>query len=512
MPTVGAILCPGQSQAGFFRSNVAAYKETALSAVLQTGSGEMKAEVERRLPGWTLNQYGNIASNPGTTSAGDTGAGGSSFVNDTIDPTAGPGDTTPLSGNTDTRLVTLTGRLYMTSIDSIIAANNATTDYWIVYHYFQTWDIDEGSISGSRYYQCLALQLWYTLLRSKLQATGKPFRMYIVTPGFSERGGRNWYMGLLHECHNHMSQNGYRSNEPSISGFSRIPDLYLLCGANMAVSFDDARKADNTFVSVTDLAHPSVGSSIRLARQMALGISRWLDPSVSQEYNGIPYVESFEYHPTNPLGCRVKVKITPGNRLVWQDRVAEDVSTMTLGAGYIQSSSNPGDDAQVLVQAHRFYTSLAGYQPLRPEVIDITSIGVDNTYSSVGYGYLNIELFSRPTYGTCFSIQPSQFYKMYTRIDDTSIGPGQKFLMGLREEAGTSAYSITASCEDILESGKVFLPVTPVTSMKIQNPTGIEVSVSVSVTVSTSDSADAIMTEGLEILLTESGIEIWRDL
>lgn len=101
---------------------------------------------------------------------------------------------------------------------------------------------------------------------------------------------------------------------------------------------------------------------------------------------------------------------------------------------------------------------------------------------------------------------------MYTRIDDTSIGPGQKFLMGLREEAGTSAYSITASCEDILESGKVFLPVTPVTSMKIQNPTGIEVSVSVSVPVSTSDSADAIMTEGLEILLTESDIEIWRDL
>lgn len=507
MPTVRAILCPGQSQAGFFLNNGTIYKEAALSAVTQSGVGELKAEVERRLPGWTFVNHGRIANTTGTVIAGDTGAGGSSFVNDTIDPTVSPADDTPLTGNTDSRLIAGTGQVYMNSIDSIIATNNASTDAWIVYQHFQTWDIAEGALSDSRLIQCRAMKLWWTLVRSKLLATGKPFRMYIVTPGFSERGNQNWQMGLLHESHNHMTQNGYRSVAPEIAAYDRIEDLYLLVGANGTVSFDDARQADNVFVSATDFAHPTLGSNIRLARQMALGIARWTATSVTQEYNDVPYVEAFEYQPGNPFGVRAKVKITPGNRLVWVPKPADQVS-ITPEAGGVPVSDLPGGNSHVLVHAHRFYTSGTPYQGLNPHRIPVVSIGVDNTYSSVGYGYLNMELAAKPTYGTCFSIQPSQKYTMYTYQTSTSIAPGNKLLMGLREEAGTSAYSITASCEDVLISGRTWLPVLPVTSFRIE--TGIFPTVSA--VVSTSDESYGILTDGMNYFITtESGIQIWRD-
>lgn len=459
MPTVGVIECPDQSQGGFFKSNVSAYMEAALSAAswLQTGRGMLKAEIERRLPGWTATMYGNTASNPGTTAPGDTGAGGSSFVADTIDPTLGSADDTPLSGNSDARLKSGTGQVYMASIDSFIAANNASTDAWIVFQYFQTWDIADTK-GRDRINQCRAIALWWTLVAAKLAATGKPYRMYIVSPGFSDRSSSSFHIALLRECQQHMAVNGRRSAETALAGFPVVPNLYLLSSTTGAASFDDAQEADNVDPATggVDRAHPSVGSSMRIARQIALGMARWINPATAQEYDGIPFVVSAFVKPGAPTTVRVKIKITPGNRLVWPAMPAEDAALAVIEGGSITA---PQGISHLLVHAHRHYVPVgAPYQPLQPALIPVQSITVDNSQAASGFAFLDLVLPAKPTRGTCFSIQPAQYYRMYWRQTE-NIATTLKLLAGLREEAGGAPYVVDAACTDILVAGRTWLPV-----------------------------------------------------
>lgn len=459
----------GQSQRGFFRSNASAYFEAALTAAGWTRNGvaERKAEIERRLPGWTVNTYGGQAAGIGLLVAGDTGAGGSAFVDDWIDPTVAPGDDTPLSGNTDARLTTGVGQIVAASVDSIIAANNAGTDVWLLNQIFQTWDIADTK-GRSKVNQCRAIRLFYNFMGAKFAAAGKPYRMYIVQPGFSERSGSDYFMLALREAQEHMAVNGRRSNDPALAGFAVVPNLYLLGSANCAVSFDDAREADNV-ATASDRAHQSVGSSIRLARMMALGQARYLDPLVPQEYDGIPYVVNAHVKAGSPLVVRVRVKITPNNRLVWVPRPAADAGTQALEGG---TAAFPTGNINMLVHAHRQYIpgAAAPFQGLRPQRIPVTAIAVDNSAAATGYAFLELTLATAPTLGTCFTIQPSQSYRQYWRQLE-AIATNLKELPGLREEAGGTPYTVTAACEDVLATpgaiNHTWLPVQACTNVPV---------------------------------------------
>jgi hypothetical protein len=289
--------------------------------------------------------------------------------------------------------------------------------------------------------------------------------MWITTPGFTDRSNR-WLMGRMHEVDSHMCQNGLRSADPAIAGYARIPDLYLMAGANQCVSFNDAEEADTgTAVSpTTDRAHQSVASSIRLARHRALVLARWLEPSTAQEYEGAPYCVNAWIKSGAPDTVRVRVKITPGNRLVWTPRATEDAASVSLEQG---STTFPNDNGHIMVSAARVYTNQPASFPVRPQAIPITAIAVDNTDAASGYGYLDVTLAATPTLGSCFHIQPGTTWNYYTRKLDGTASTTTRLLTGLREEAGGTPYTVNAACADVLIPGRTFLQVLPVSSLSI---------------------------------------------
>lgn len=119
---------------------------------------------------------------------------------------------------------------------------------------------------------------------------------------------------------------------------------------------------------------------------------------------------------------------------------------------------------QILVHAHRIYVPAAAYQPLRPERIAVTAIAVDNTDAATGYAYLDLTLGVTPTLGTRFSMQPGEYYRMYSRQTE-AIATTNKLLMGLREEHGSTPYTVDAACADVLVTpgtdGHTWLSVLP---------------------------------------------------
>lgn len=460
MPTITAYECPFQSQGGFRNNNSSIYREAALVAATntQTGRGETKVEVERRLPGWTYNEYGDVFSVSMTSST--LGTGGTSFVADTIDPTAGPGDMTPISGDSDVRLMANRGASYAANLTGLIASHNAATDRWLQFQYFQTYDTQDAK-GQSFYNQVLGHYLWWTYCAAKYAATGKPYRLGVLLPGHST-GGDGTTMTAMHEAVHHLAVNGRRSNNPLLAGFPVIPEFHILGCATPSVAFDDAKEADNVAPAI-DRIHPSQGSCLRIARQMALNIARWASPATSQEYDGSPYVVNAWVKSGAPTTIRVRIKITAGNRLVWTPRPTEDATDWTLEGG---GSAAPAGLGHILVHGARFYQPRQTYMRWRPNRLPVSSITVDNTANATGYAYLDLDIGVTPTRGTCVSIQPSQSYRYYWRQTE-AIDTDDKLLAGLREEAGGTPYAVDAACSDLAIAGRTFMPVLPAQSVAV---------------------------------------------
>lgn len=457
MASVGIAIIGCQSQGGAFTVNTGSVKEAALSAWTRSGRDQLTFEINRRLPSWTASFYASVAANIGAVGAGSTGAGGSSWIDDTIDPTVAPGDDTPLSGNSDARLTTA-GQTYMASLDTILGNSH---DAWIVIRYGYTFDIQEAK-GTSKVNQCRAEKLWWGLVDAKLAAKGTPYRMSIVPPGLTDRGDlMGHYIGMLHETALHMAGgNGYRSDDPDIAGFAAISGLYVDGGSQCYVANSHANEADNLApdagIGVADYTHQSVGGSVRLANQLGLIYARWLDSSTPQEFDGQPRVTGCTWDAGNSR-VRVKFAITAGNRLVWSPRPAADATNFLLEAG---ANTAPYYYGHILLHAHALLVPDKAYQRIRPARIAIDAIAVDNTSAASGIAYLDLTLPAgiTPTRGTCFSIFPSKYGRHYWRRTE-AIAANLKLLDGLWEEAGVTPYTVTAACEDILAGQTMMFPV-----------------------------------------------------
>lgn len=449
-----------QSQGGFWNNNASIYQEAALVAasIGANGRGTLVNEIVRRVPGKTVTHVGEVQS-LGDYSSPVMGDGGTAFVADTINPTLAPGDDTPLTGPSDGRLNAVRGTAFLNNFNTELAARAGAAERIIVYMFHYTHDIAD-TIGNNAVNQCRGLTLWWNYVRSRLLTTGKPFRMYIVPAGFSDRLSP-WNRARIHEAQSHICVNGRRSTDPALAGFPVIPDLYLAGGAQCMVSFGVAAQADNGTSS--DFAHQSQASSIRLARVLALEFSRWLNPALPQEYDGIPFAQNAFWDAANSR-IRVRVKITAGNRLVWVPRPAEDAASFMLEAGvpWDVTDWRFSGHGHVLVHAHRFYQA-AGFARARAERIPVTAISVDNSPSSTGFAFLDLSIGTvLPTRGTCVSIQPAAGYRGYWRQAE-AIATNLKLLAGLREENGGTPFAVSAACEDVIAAagtpGSVWLPV-----------------------------------------------------
>lgn len=449
----------GQSEAGFFSSNggTTAYREAALVAAgnTATGSNVLVSEVARRLPGWTARRLGEL--NPGTPT---TMWGGSSFVDDWIDPRLGPADDTPLTGNNDPRIGGgRFGGAYMASLDALIAANNATTDAWATIWYRQTWESDDrtdhfGAWPFNIVEYARAVRLFVTLEAAKLQATGKPWRILAVHPGPTERGGLRH--ALMREVVQHLAANGQRSTRASLAGFAPIAGFHVGGTAINQLTFAAAQQAD-IGTAGTDFAHQSVGSSQRSGRQLAVPIARWLAPGVAQEFNDLPRVQSASRVPGSPNLIRCRVTITPGNRLVWQGPDPQDTDLTPTG-GLI---GNPSV-GHILVHGAPIDSSTT------PPVLSVASVSVSNATAAAGYALLDITL-DAPVPATAFlTIGPGSSATGYTRRTE-AIAPALKRKLGLYEDATPSRDLVAdAALSDLLRTPvAVAMPVLNITNLPV---------------------------------------------
>lgn len=468
MPVVGFVGLGGQSQLGNKYTNTGVRMAAALSAASWTATGisHVASEIARRLPAWSCTTHGAIAATLGSVTTGSTGAGGSSFISDTIDPTVAPGDDTPLSGNSDSRL-TAAGQTYMASFDTILALSGK--DAWVVMRDGYTFDI-QAAKGQSKVNQCRSEKLWWGLVEQKLIATGKPYRMFIGPPGLTDRpDSQGHFIGALHEVQMHMAGgNGYRSADPDIAGFAAIPNLYVLAGSSCYVASSHTNEADNlapdTGLGVNDYTHQSVESNARWARQVALQVARWLEPGTAQEYNGPPTIAACFWDAANNR-VRVQFAITPGNRLVWSPRADEDSANWTIEGC---SAAAPNLYGHILLHAHRLMPQDKSYQRIRPERIPVSAIAVDNGAAAAGVAYLDLTLAAgvKPTKGSCFSIFPSKYGRHYWRRTE-NIAASLKRLDGLWEEAGGTPYVVTAACEDVLTTGRTLMFPLPFTNFPV---------------------------------------------
>jgi hypothetical protein len=468
MSVVAYAVIGGQSQAGNRFTNTGVRMAAALSGAswTQTGISHLASEFQRRCALWSMTTHGAIAANLAGVTTGSTGAGGSSWIDDTIDPTAGSGDDTPLTGNSDSRL-TSAGQTYMASLDTILALSGK--DAYAIVRDGYSFDVQETK-GQSKVNQCRAERLWWGLIEAKLIATGKPYRMFIIPPGLTDRADLlGHYIGMLHETQMHMAGgNGMRSADPAIAGFAAIPNLYVLGGAQCYVASSHTNEADNlapdTGLGVNDYTHQSVESNVRLVRQIALELARWLEPGTVQEFNGAPTIHSCIWDAANNR-VRVRFNITPGNRLVWSPRPAEDAATQLLEAG---ADTAPYYYGHILLHAHRLYQPVATYERMRPVRIAVSAIDVDNSFNAIGTAYLDLTLPAgiTPTRGTCFSIFPSKYGRHYWRRTE-NIDPGLKLLDGLWEEAGSTPYVVSAACEDVLAAGRTMMFPLPYTNVPV---------------------------------------------
>jgi hypothetical protein len=458
MPTL-SFIPRGQSEAGFFTTNggTTAYREAALVAAGNntTGAGVLASEVTRRLPGWTARRLGELS-----PAAPTTMWGGTSFVDDWIDPRLGPADDAPLTGNADPRIGGgRFGGTYMASLDALIVANNATTDAWATIWYRQTWESDDridhfGAWPFNIVEYARAVTLFVTLEAAKLQATGKPWRILAVHPGPTDRGGLRH--ALMREVVQHLAANGRRSARASLAGFAPITGFHVGGTAINQLTFAVAQQAD-TGTAGTDFAHQSLGSSQRSARQLAVPIARWLAPAVAQEFDDLPRVQSAARVSGSPNLIRCRVTITPGNRLVWQGPDALDTDVTPAGGltgdptiGHIMVHAAPIDDAAT------------------PPVLNVASVAVSNATTAAGHALLDITLDAPVPASAFVSIGPGNSATGYTRRSE-AIAPALKRKLGLYEDATPGRdLVVDAALSDLLRTPvAVAMPVLNITNLPV---------------------------------------------
>jgi hypothetical protein len=484
MPLLSYVI-RGQSESIYFFDNAAGtgYIENALVAASQTTNGAtmMANELARRAPGWTaVNRGGN----------GEVRWGGTSFVDDWIDPRLGPGNDTPLSGNADARLSTAGryGQQYFDALDTLIAANNATSDAWCSIWFRQTWESDDRAAGAGGSFDlwpfdivqyARAVTLFVNLEAAKFTATGKPWRIWAVHPGPTDRGGLNH--ALMREVVQHLAVNGRRSTRASLAPFAVIPGFYVGGTTWDHVTIANARTADQNGTSI-DFAHQALGSSQRSGRQLAIPLARWLSPGTSQDILGNPRVQNAVRVPGSPNVIRLDVAITPGNRLFYQGPDPLDTDIRPSGA----TDANP-TFGTFYVHSAPINTATA------PTELPITAVSVDNTLAAAGLARVNLTLASPVPTTAYVSIAPGQNHMGYTRRGE-AISTTLKRRLGLFED-GTAAKDLVvdAAMSDLLRSGFAV-------AMPVLNETNLLVSDSVS---TLSDYAEDAM---LKWLLTNSAV------
>jgi hypothetical protein len=323
----------GQSEAGFFSTHGSGtvYIETGLAGSGVTGFSALKTQVETRLPLWTWSNLGGLSS-PITM------VGGTSFVSQWIDPRITPGDDTPISSNTDARIVGKHAETFFNSVDTIITAENATTDVWFSDWFRQTFEAndDAGWVFNDVEY-ARAITLFMNYLGSKFAATSKPYFLCSVQPGSTNHantsGLRSNY-ARMREIQQHLAVNGRRSSRAGLGAFAVLPNYRIIASATDHVMFAHAETADNVTVSTpADFLHQSAASSRRTAKQMAATIAKLLDAETPQEFDGPPVIDRVSRVLGDPTRIRVVVKITAGNTLRWEGKAAEDTDLLVNCGG-----------------------------------------------------------------------------------------------------------------------------------------------------------------------------------
>jgi hypothetical protein len=410
----------GQSEAGFFTTlgGGAVYVETGLASFFpaRTGREQLEIEVERRLPGWTWSNQGGLSS-PVTM------IGGTSLQSMVIDARIAPGDDTPITSNTDPRLNPIRGQVYSASIDSIISAQNPTTDAWILYRFRQTFEADDpdGWVFDNTVY-ARAITLLYNFWGSKFAATGKPWHIIEVQPGNTGHGNSGFRANYarMRAITSHLA--GVRMNAVAgLTSFAPISNFHIASPTIDNAMFANAQQADNVAVG-SDFLHQSAGSSRRTAKQLAVKIAKLLEPGTAQEFDGPPTISAVTRVAGEPNKVRVVVKITPGNTLQWQGPDPSETGTVNQNNG---TTANP-DLAHFIVHQ----TPYAGTTV--PAQQTIVSAAVTPGAPS-GFAWFDITL-AAPVPATCYYTQETanQSGIIYTRRAE-AISPALKIKTGLRE-------------------------------------------------------------------------------
>lgn len=459
MPTILEIE-RGQSESAF-DVNIASYVyiETALQPTRGfPGRTAYQQEVARLLPGYSFNNRGDSYANPPNEPPLPVRWGGTSFVDDWIAP---PTTLAWLQNNDDPLLLGRKGQDYFNSLDSILASYAAAADAISIQWFRQTWESADGSwpFDIAAYARAITLFTSFEAAKAAAIAPGKPFAVFVIMPGQTDRGGLNH--ALMREVHLHLAVNGRRSSRAALQDFPVLPHFRIGASAIMEFAMATAYTADTGLVggsgNIADNAHQSAGSVQRTAMGRAIEMVRWLAPSQARPYQALPILLHAFPKSGDPNTLRLRVKITPGNYLVWQGPDPLDADITLLGA----FSSNPE-------RGHIFLHATAINSTTVPTNLGATvaTVAVDNSDRDLGWGYLDISFPSAAPSSGFVSISPSQVAPSYTRRA-AAIATDLKKKIGLFE-AQTLTPQVTAAFEDLLGPAPSYvLPVTHITNLPI---------------------------------------------
>jgi hypothetical protein len=451
MPTVLHVVRSQSEGALWCTRGGAVYVELALRATRDfEGRTAFSQEISRRT-GWAINDRGDnfAAVSPPPL---PTRWGGTSFIDDWQAPSPG---LTPYASNTDSRLAGRIGESYFASLDSILASHAAAADAILVTWFRQTWESADPSWTFNvvEYARAVTLFVNFEMAKIAAAAPGKPARVMVVMPGQTDRGGLNH--ALMREVHLHLAQNGRRSRRSDLAAFAPVAGFHIGTSATQDISQAEAERID-TGTPGTDFAHQSTGHAQRVGMAYALEVARWLAPSTVLEFERHPVAMHAFPKAGSPNTLRLRVRITPGNYLVWQgpDPI-NDPTLLPNGAFSTQVS-----------QAHAFVHQTAILTGTAPTAVPVSAVSVDNGDRTRGWAYLDLALPSAVVPGYFVSLSPSQIAPGYTRAAEL-VAPGLKKKIGLFE-APVAAPDINGGFADLLASPPlVVLPVLHVTNLQI---------------------------------------------
>lgn len=448
----------GQSESAFDVSLANyVYVEEALRPTRSIpGRSAYQQEVIRRT-GWTFNNRGDSYAAAPNEPPLPVRWGGTSFIDDWQAPSA---DLTPYTSNADGRLAGRIGQTYFGSLDAILSAHAASADAIIITWFRQTWESADGSwpFNIVEYARAVTLFTGFEAAKVAAAAPGKPFSVFVVMPGQTDRGGLNH--ALMREVHLHLAVNGRRSSRPSLAGFAVLPHFRIATGATLEVSMASAYQADTGLVGTPgtpegDNAHQSAGSAQRTGMARAIEVARWLAPQAAMEFERAPVLLHAFRKPGTTDVLRLRVRITAGNFLVWQGRDAADADINVLG-GFTGAPS----------QSHIYLHQSAINDAAVPTAIAATAVAVDNSDRAKGWGYLDITLAAAVPASGFVSLSPSQTAPGYTRRTE-AIAPALKKRIGLFE-ATTAAPDLNAGFAELLAvPPQPVLPVIHATNVPI---------------------------------------------